>query len=148
MFTIVWESITVVSIFSEISQSVWLKFDSLPQPVDLLKLILNLFRTSNSQGRERCWCDFMTYTFNSVMCQDTCEPICFKLGMIQNTLYSTLLFQFEWPSCSLTNMDHLEHLLFLFVWSFYERRAHIFKVSTRYGHAAERNNAETVPKQE
>ena len=30
------------------------------------------------------------YTFDIVMCKDTCEPICFKLGMMVNTskLYS------------------------------------------------------------
>ena len=27
---------------------------------------------------ELCWRDFMKYTFNIVMCQDICEPICFK----------------------------------------------------------------------
>ena len=27
----------------------------------------------------------MKYKFNLVMCKDTCEPICFKLGMMLNT---------------------------------------------------------------
>ena len=32
----------------------------------------------------------MKYTINIVMCQDTCEPICFKLGIMLDTtkLYS------------------------------------------------------------
>ena len=36
--------------------------------------------------------DFMKYTFNIVMCQDICEPTCFKLGMMLNTtkLYSII----------------------------------------------------------
>ena len=34
---------TPVSIFSEISRSIWTKHSLLPQPVDLLKLMLNLF---------------------------------------------------------------------------------------------------------
>ena len=44
------------------------------------------FCTSNIQGKEL----FMKYTSNIIMCQDTCEPICFKLGMMLNTteLYS------------------------------------------------------------
>ena len=35
----------------------------------------------------------MKFTFNLVMCQDTCELICFKLGMVLNTakLYSLIL---------------------------------------------------------
>ena len=58
----------------------------LPQPVDLLKLMLNAFITSNIQGRVLCWRDLMKYTFNVVLCQNTCEPICFKLRMM---LYTT-----------------------------------------------------------
>ena len=50
------------------------------------KLMLNLFCTSNVQERGPCWRDFMKYTLNTVMCQDTCEPICFKLGMNQSTI--------------------------------------------------------------
>ena len=53
----------------------WDKFSMLPQPVGLLKLMLNLFCTSNIQGRELCQHDFVKYTFNFVMCQDTCERI-------------------------------------------------------------------------
>ena len=38
------------------------------------------------QGIELCWYDFMKYTFYIVMCQDSCEPICFKVGMMLNTI--------------------------------------------------------------
>ena len=69
----------------------------LPQTVDLL---LDLFCTRNNQGRELCWHDFMKYTFNIVPCQDTWEPICFKLGMMLNmtkhynliAVWKTLIF--------------------------------------------------------
>ena len=52
--------------------------------------MLNLFCTNSIKGKEHCWRDFMKYTFDIVNCQDTCEPICFKLGMLRNTtkLYS------------------------------------------------------------
>ena len=62
-----------------------MKFSMLPQPVGLLKLMRKLFCTSNIQGRELCWHDFMTYMFNIVMYRDTCDPICFKLGMMLHT---------------------------------------------------------------
>ena len=62
-----------------------MKFGVLLQPVDLLKLMLNIICTSNIQGRELCWCDLMKCTISIIMCQDTCELICFKLGMILNT---------------------------------------------------------------
>ena len=35
--------------------------------------------------REFCWNGFMNCTINIIMCQDTCERICFKLGMMLNT---------------------------------------------------------------
>ena len=40
--------------FSEKSQSIWMTFSLLPQPVGFLKLLLNLFGASNIQGRELC----------------------------------------------------------------------------------------------
>ena len=57
-----------------------MKFSMLPQPVGLLKLMLNLFFIIDIQGRELCWHDFMKYPYNIVLCQDTCELICFKLA--------------------------------------------------------------------
>ena len=63
----------------------WMKFSLLSQPVGFLKLMLNSFSTSIIEGRELCWCGCMKYAFNIVMCQDTCEPICFKLGVMLNT---------------------------------------------------------------
>ena len=70
-----------------------MKCSVLPQPVDLLKLVLNLFCTSNMQGRELCWHDFMKYVFNIVMCQDTWLLIWFKFGVMLNItkLYSLIL---------------------------------------------------------
>ena len=62
-----------------------MKFSMLSQPAGSLKLLLHLFCISTTQGRELCWRDFMTYTFGIVVCQDTCEPICFKLGVMLNT---------------------------------------------------------------
>ena len=55
------------------------------QPVGLLKLMLNLFRTISVQWRELYVCNFIKYTFNIGLHQDTCEPICFKLGMMLGT---------------------------------------------------------------
>ena len=65
-----------------------MKSRMLPQPVGLLKLMLNLFCTSNTQGREICRCEFIKYTINIVLCLDTCEQICFKLGMMLGATYS------------------------------------------------------------
>ena len=53
----------------------------LTQPVDLLKLMLNLLHTINIQERELCVRDFVKYTFNTGLNRDTCEPISFKLYM-------------------------------------------------------------------
>ena len=41
-----------VSMFSEMSLSILMKFSVLPQPDGLLKLMLNLFCTSTVQGKE------------------------------------------------------------------------------------------------
>ena len=46
------ETETWVSVFSESLLLIWIKFCMLPQPVGLLKLMLNSFCASNSQGRE------------------------------------------------------------------------------------------------
>ena len=54
-----------------------------------VEVLANFFCTNNVQGRELCWCDFIKYTFNNVMCHDTCEPIYFKLSMM---LDATKLF--------------------------------------------------------
>ena len=70
----------------------------LPQPVGLFKLMLNWFCTSDIQGRELCWHDFMKCTFNIILCQDTCESICYKLGMRLNAtkLYSLIPVWMTW----------------------------------------------------
>ena len=66
-----------VSVLWEISLSVWMKFNLLPQLVGLLKLTLNLVCTSNTQ-----WTDYIKYTINFVLCCDTWELTCFKLSMM------------------------------------------------------------------
>ena len=68
-------------------------FSVLPKLNGLLKLMLSLFCRNNIQGRELCWHDFYAIcTFNIIMCQDTCEPVCFKLGVMLDTtqLYSLI----------------------------------------------------------
>ena len=60
------KSKTLVSIFSDILLSIWMKCGMWPQPVGLLKLMLNLFCTSYIQGRELCWHNFIKYTINIV----------------------------------------------------------------------------------
>ena len=61
-----------------------------PQRVHSLNLIPDLFPISNTQGRELRGRAVMKCTSNIGMCQNTWEPICFKLGMMLNTtkLYS------------------------------------------------------------
>ena len=51
------KSKTLVYSFSQIKISIRMKFSMLPQPVGLLKLLLNFLCTSNIQGRELCCCD-------------------------------------------------------------------------------------------
>ena len=73
-----------------------MKFSVLPQSVgwfvEAYADNLLFFNTSNFQGRELSVCDFSEMYINIVMCQDTCEQICFKLCMILNTtkLYSLI----------------------------------------------------------
>ena len=59
--TVVWEIKTSVSILSEISLLIWMKFTILPQPVGLLKLLLNLVFTIKIQMRKHCWWCFIFY---------------------------------------------------------------------------------------
>ena len=53
--------------------------------------MLNLFCTITIQEREPCWHDSMNYMFSIIMCQGTCEPICFKHGMMLNTTNCSLI---------------------------------------------------------
>ena len=46
------ELTTLVFIFLQIKDSLWMKFSMLQQPVGLLGLLQNLFYASNIQGRE------------------------------------------------------------------------------------------------
>ena len=74
-----------VSIFSEMLLMTWMKLIMLPQPVGLSKLRLNLICTSTIQRRELCRRDFTKFRMNIILCQDTGELICFKLGMMLDT---------------------------------------------------------------
>ena len=80
----------LVSIFFKILHLIRMKFSMWPQPLSLLKLMLNLFCTKNVQGRKLCWCDF--YKITTVLCWHTCELICFKLRMVLSIsiLYSLI----------------------------------------------------------
>ena len=62
----------------------------LPQPVGLLKLMLIVFAQVLFKGENSATVIFMKYTFDIVMCQDTCNLICFKLGMMLNILKSAV----------------------------------------------------------
>ena len=73
---------TLVSIFLQMNVLIWMKFSMFPQPVGLLKLMLHLFCSSNIQRREICCRNFMKCMFSIIMCQDTCQVICFKPGMM------------------------------------------------------------------
>ena len=73
--------------FLEISWLIWRKFSMLPQPVSLLKLMLNLFCTSSIEGREICRCDF-------IKCVQHC-PVSGRLwtGLFQTWLHkATTMF--------------------------------------------------------
>ena len=45
---------TFAHVFWNISQLIWMKFGRIPQPIGLLKLMLNLFHMIAIQGREIC----------------------------------------------------------------------------------------------
>ena len=55
------KSKTTVSIFSEISQSIWIKLIMLPQSVGLLMFMLDVFCASYIPGRVLCWGDFIKH---------------------------------------------------------------------------------------
>ena len=74
-----------VPIFSQISKSIWMKCSLLPQAVGVLKLMLNLLRTICIQRRELYSRDCVKYIFNTGLRGDTCEQICFRLGMMLDT---------------------------------------------------------------
>ena len=65
------KSKTSVCILSKMSQSIWVKFSLLPQPVVLFRLILNMFHLINIQWRELCLHDFCKGYFNTGLCLDT-----------------------------------------------------------------------------
>ena len=80
--TVVWEIKNIGVHFLSNFGMDWMKFSMLPQHVGLLKLMLHLLCTSNIQRKELCWCDFTKCMINIVLCQNTCEPVCVKLGMM------------------------------------------------------------------
>ena len=89
-----------VLIFSQISQSIWLKRSMFPQPVGLLRFRLNTFRVISVQGRELYSADFVRYTLNIDLHSEAYQPISFKLGLMIDTskldilipVYMTLTF--------------------------------------------------------
>ena len=52
-------------IFSEMSLTIWMEISMLPQPIGLLKLILNVICTIHIQGRELYLLDFVKFTLNT-----------------------------------------------------------------------------------
>ena len=86
--------------FSRTLQSIWMKFCRLPQPVGLLKLMLNLFCTEYSwEIALLAWFYKIYFLYRPV-----CEPICLKLGM---RLHTTKLYSLipVWLNVMLTQ-DH------------------------------------------
>ena len=53
-----------------------------PQPVDLLKLLLNLFCMIDIHRRELYLHDFIDYSYNTSLHLDAFDLISFKLGMM------------------------------------------------------------------
>ena len=77
---------TFLLIFTQISQLIWMKFNVLPQPVGLSKLVLNLFCIVNIQERESDFRDFINYIIYIGLCLDSCELISFKQGLIMDSI--------------------------------------------------------------
>ena len=65
-----------------------MKFSLLPHPVRLLKLLLFFARVILKGESSAGVIFFSKYTIIIVMCQDPCEPFCFRSGMM---LYTTTL---------------------------------------------------------
>ena len=80
------KSKTLVSIYSEM-QSVWIKFSLLPQPVGLLKLMLNLFCTK--------FTIYEIYTGHFPVS----GHLITDLFRCKTQLNSTVWFKFQWPWC-------------------------------------------------
>ena len=92
-----YEKSNIFLLILQMFQTMWFQFSLLPQPLGLLKCMLNLFHMINFQGRLLYLHDFIKYTFNICLCQNTCEPFFFsKPGMMLDT-NSAVWFQFEWP---------------------------------------------------
>ena len=51
----------------------------LPQPLDLLRLMLNALGWIDIQERKHYVSDFIEYAFNTGLHRVTCEQICFRL---------------------------------------------------------------------
>ena len=65
--------------FTQISQSIWMKFGLLPRPVGLLKLRLNFVCMTNIKGRERYFGDTTKSMLEIGLCSDVYTPIFLKL---------------------------------------------------------------------
>ena len=66
-----------------------MQFSLSSQPDDLLKFMINLFCTSNIEGRELCCRDLVQYTIKIVLSR---VPTCLRLGIMLDTtkLYSLI----------------------------------------------------------
>ena len=105
IFISVWMTLTFIQIHCFLSNqnfgvhflgnfAVWMNFSLLPQHVCLLKLMLNLFYTTNIQVKKLCRQDFLKYKIylRHRPVPGHCQPMCFKHGMMLNTtnLYSLI----------------------------------------------------------
>ena len=80
------KSKTLVSIFLLIYVSIWMKFSVLPQPVWFVEAHANIyFAQVLFKGENSAEVILWNIVISMVMCQDTCEPICFKLGLMLST---------------------------------------------------------------
>ena len=82
---------TSVLIFSQISQSIWVKFGVMPQAAGLSKLMLHLFHKIDIQGREPFSDGFIRYALNIGLHQDPFGSKGFKLGMMLDTTKVSLI---------------------------------------------------------
>ena len=91
--------------------------------------LCSIFFTASSQGGALCWWDFMKYTFNIVMCQDICERICFKLGVMLNAKHNSSLQLIPvWMTLSSHKVSWLQvYSWFQFEWPYLHARSHGYR---------------------
>ena len=129
-----------MSIFSEISVNLDWNSNVMPQHVGLLKLMLNYFCGKYYPRRKLCWQNCIEFTINILLCQDTYEPIHFKLGMLldMTKLYSLISV---WMTMMFTQGHKVMGKLEL-VQSFFEK---LHEATVHYGWLHKGNDCEEVP---